>query len=409
MNQKYLLKFDILNGISKLGLATRYYAHKFIDKKHNSAIIGNVWKTEMKENESYEFIIPYGSFPITYKNNKFIFESNKIGNPEEIILREYLIPSEVSIYLIKTEEYSYEDENLDSIIEENSEKFLEIINDFIDNAKLFYNTYILEIEDKPGKVGIYIFDDYWELLNRHNPRKIETIHLDGLELETLEYLKKFKSEKTKKRFSELGMPWKKNLLFEGYPGTGKTSLIFCLASELDCNVAIINFSNKIDDNNFMRAIRRLPKKCILVLDDIDALFKARKETDEYKNNISFSALLNTLDGLAYRQGMITIMTTNYMCNLDAALKRPGRIDKILNFGLATKAQTKHMFNKFFPEHTDDFDKFYKNIKKYKFTTAIIQQYFMWYLEEYEKIYENIEEFEELCSKNNYDKSLDLYS
>ena len=92
----------------------------------------------------------------------------------------------------------------------------------------------------------------------------------------------------------------------------------------------------MDDNNFMRAIRRLPKKCILVLDDIDALFKERKSNDGMKNALSFSALLNTLDGLAYRQGLITFMTTNYLCNLDSALKRPGRIDKIYSFQLASK-------------------------------------------------------------------------
>ena len=76
----------------------------------------------------------------------------------------------------------------------------------------------------------------------------------------------------------------------------------------------------MDDNNFMRAIRRLPRNSILVLEDIDVLFKERKENDGFKSSLSFSALLNTLDGLAFRQGMITFMTTNYLCNLDSALK-----------------------------------------------------------------------------------------
>lgn len=405
----YLYKFDIQNGISSLGLATRYYAYKCLVDKTQGAIVGRVWKTELKEDENYECIMPYGSYEISFKGNKLQFVCNKVGGVEEIILRDQLIPSEICIYLIETDEFNLKTPELEKVKQENSEKHLNIIKDFIKEAKLYYDTYIIEIEDKPGKVGIHIFDEYWELLNRHEPRMINTIHLDGIEHQVLEYLKTFKSEKTKKRFIELGMPWKKNLLFEGYPGTGKTSLVFCLASELDCNVAIINFSNKMDDNNFMRAIRRLPKKCILVLDDIDALFKARKDSDEHKNNISFSALLNTLDGLAYRQGMITIMTTNYICNLDPALKRPGRIDKIVNFGLATKGQTKHMFEKFFPENKDNFLEFYKIIKKYKYTTAILQQYFMWHMEEYEKIFENIEEFEELCSKNKYDSSLELYS
>ena len=207
-----------------------------------------------------------------------------------------------------------------------------------EDRSLPYTAYLVEylldgkshydIAIAPKRVDI--FDDYWELLNRHQPRKIDTVCLDGKEKEILEYIKHFKSAKTKERYIQTGTPYKKNIMFEGFPGTGKTSLIFGLASELDCNIAIINFSRNMDDNTFMRAIRRLPKNCMLVLEDIDVLFKERKENDGYKSSLSFSALLNTLDGLAFRQGTITIMTTNYLCNLDSALKRPGRIDKIMH-------------------------------------------------------------------------------
>ena len=36
----------------------------------------------------------------------------------------------------------------------------------------------------------------------------------------------------KRRYLETGTPYKKNIMFEGYPGTGKTSLVFAIASEL---------------------------------------------------------------------------------------------------------------------------------------------------------------------------------
>ena len=45
-------------------------------------------------------------------------------------------------------------------------------------------------------------------------------------------------------------------MLEGLPGTGKTSLIFALASELKQNIAILNFNKDVDDNVFMRAIRK---------------------------------------------------------------------------------------------------------------------------------------------------------
>ena len=177
------------------------------------------------------------------------------------------------------------------------------------------------------------------------------------------------------------------------------------------NIAILNFNKDVDDNVFMRAIRKIPKNCFLVLEDIDVLFKERKENDSFKSNISFSALLNTLDGLAFRHNMITIMTTNYACNLDMALKRPGRIDKCISFTFAKENQVRHMFNKFFDEHIEDFEKFYKLIKNNKFTTAILQQYFIWYMDEYEKIYDedNLLEFKNLCKKNDYEKSINIYT
>ena len=67
------------------------------------------------------------------------------------------------------------------------------------------------------------------------------------------------------------------------PGTGKTSLIFALASELDLDIAILHFDSKLTDVRFMQAIQRMPKKSILVIEDVDHLFIERKKNDEYKN------------------------------------------------------------------------------------------------------------------------------
>ena len=71
------------------------------------------------------------------------------------------------------------------------------------------------------------------------------------------------------------------------PGTGKTSLIFSLASELKMNIAIMSFTSEMNDNILMRCFRRIPENCILVIEDIDALFESRKKNDDLKNNITF--------------------------------------------------------------------------------------------------------------------------
>ena len=119
------------------------------------------------------------------------------------------------------------------------------------------------IDNDDEKVSIYFFDEYWELLTKRLPRNHNTIYLNGVEDKVFEYIKKFKSKEVKKRYSELGIPYKRNIMLEGYPGTGKTSLIFAIASELNCNIAIMNFNKDLDDNSFMRAIRKIPKNSIV--------------------------------------------------------------------------------------------------------------------------------------------------
>ena len=56
---------------------------------------------------------------------------------------------------------------------------------------------------------------------------------------------------------------KLNLLFHGYPGTGKTSLVYSIASELNMGIALLSFTRKMEDSDLMRALRRLPEDTIL--------------------------------------------------------------------------------------------------------------------------------------------------
>ena len=55
-----------------------------------------------------------------------------------------------------------------------------------------------------------------------------------------------------------------NILLEGYPGTGKTSIIYAIASYLNLNVAILNFDREMTDYKFMRALRRIPENTVLI-------------------------------------------------------------------------------------------------------------------------------------------------
>lgn len=285
----------------------------------------------------------------------------------------------------------------------------EIITNFITDASEFYANKWLDKEDEVSKVTVYIWDEnYWETLEKSSNRKLSTIYLDGMEQTVLEKIKDFRSEETQKLYNGFGIPYKFNMMFHGVPGTGKTSLIFSLASELKMNVAILTFTQDMNDNTLMRCFRRLPENCILVIEDIDTLFESRKKNDELKNNITFSGLLNTTDGMGHVDKQIIIMTTNHPLNLDNALKRPGRVDMTVEFKYSTKSQIKTMFDKFLPNQTERFNEFYKPIKRLKLTTAILQHFF--FMNRLcDNIIDHIPELEKICNDNNYEPKQDLYS
>ena len=396
-DKKYTL--DIKNGNSKYGLALRYYGYTFLEKKNHLALPGRNKKSDYLEKKKLDYILPDGFSYFSYEELHFtiLISINKI--PLDELCHEHIYNSSVTIttHPLEGKDFSYDE-------------MKEIVEKFLKESLEFYESSILGTNDLSNKVSVYIYDDYWVLLNKHQPRKLSTMHLDGLDEEVLEYVKTFFLTENKKKYQKWGIPYKLNLLLEGHPGTGKTSLIFAIASELNMNVAILNFNNNMDDNNFMRAIRTAPANTMLVLEDIDVLFKERKSNDELKNSISFSGLLNSLDGLGYKPEQITWLTTNYECNLDNALIRPGRIDNSYHFDYTNKNQTLSMFNKFFPENTERENHLWENLKNYKYTTAILQQFFLENINDIEGLFneENINRFSEICKKNDYNKKLDLY-
>ncbi|KAG6815784.1 hypothetical protein H0H87_011377, partial [Tephrocybe sp. NHM501043] len=65
------------------------------------------------------------------------------------------------------------------------------------------------------------------------------------------------------------------------------------------------------------------------------------------STITFSGLLNAIDGIGSDEGRVFIATTNWADRLDPALLRPGRIDVKIEYKLATHAQASALFVRFF--------------------------------------------------------------
>jgi len=271
--------------------------------------------------------LPYGKSEIEYKGETFVIE-NKPHYPPVNIADIASLYNEVNI--------------------ECDDSQGELIKDFlIECHEIWSKEYNEKHKSNKDKIKVLIWDDYWEDFYTRPTRSLESISFDHKQ-ELLDDMKHFLSIETEKKYRRIGRPYHRNYLLEGIPGTGKTSIIYAMASELNMSVAIINFTVELNDTKFMRAIQKLPEDSILVLEDIDHLFIERKKNDDCKNAVTFSGILNALDGLVSQDRLVTFLTTNHKCHLDKALIRPGRIDKQYHFDYSTKTQIKHMYSIFFP-------------------------------------------------------------
>lgn len=217
----------------------------------------------------------------------------------------------------------------------------------------------IALKGNEGKTVIYTsFGPEWRKFGQpKNKRALSSVVLDkGLDEKIINDVKGFLGNG--KWYSERGIPYRRGYLLYGPPGSGKTSFIQALAGELDYNICILNLSEQnLTDDRLNHLMNNMPERSILLLEDIDAAFKTRAKTDMIEHslnvdqphtNVTFSGLLNALDGVASSEETITFMTTNHREKLDPAIMRPGRIDFHIFVGNATPYQAEKMFVKFYP-------------------------------------------------------------
>ncbi|KAK6632473.1 mitochondrial chaperone [Polyplax serrata] len=188
-------------------------------------------------------------------------------------------------------------------------------------------------------------------------------------------------------YTDRGIPYRRGYLLYGPPGCGKSSFISALAGELQFGICVLNLSERgLTDDRLNHLLAVAPQNTIILLEDIDSAFLSREEFGEGKNlyeglsRVTFSGLLNCLDGVASAEARVLFMTTNYIERLDPALIRPGRVDVKEFVGYCSPHQVEQMFLRFYPQLEIHSKQFTAKVMSYnkKLSPAQLQGYFMFY-------------------------------
>ena len=240
------------------------------------------------------------------------------------------------------------------------------------------------------KTNIYITNEYgeWFIYNKIPSRKIESVYLDNdIVNKIITDMDVFK--KSEDEYNNFGIPYKRTYLLTGPPGVGKTSLIKAICGKYDYSLSMISVSKNFDNCSLIHAFKEIEDNTILLLEDIDSLFEKRQSTSD-NPSLTFSNLINILDGVLYKHGIIIFMTTNHPEKLDSALLRIGRIDLILQIDFPSKNNIYKVFvdllkNKYDKNKINKkYSIFYDNIKNKKIPMCAIVNFLFRYREEWEK-------------------------
>lgn len=148
------------------------------------------------------------------------------------------------------------------------------------------------------------------------------------------------------KYVRYGARMPKGVLLYGPPGTGKTLLARALAGEAEVPFFAMSGSDFVEKFVGVGAsrVRELFKKarkagrCVIFIDEIDAMGKKRDEASSDERDQTLNALLSEMSGFYTGDGVVVIAATNRIEMLDPALLRPGRFDRQIEVGLPDRQE-----------------------------------------------------------------------
>ena len=199
-----------------------------------------------------------------------------------------------------------------------------------------------------GKAKAQVFD-------KDNSKRVTFKDVAGLEEAKVEIMEIVDFLKKADKYRELGAKIPKGALLVGPPGTGKTLLAKAVAGEANVPFLSISGSDFVEmfvgvgasrvRDLFEQAKQKAP--CIVFIDEIDAIGRARGKNagfsgnDERENTLN--QLLTEMDGFQTNTGVIVLAATNRADILDKALMRAGRFDRQIEVGLPDVKEREEIF------------------------------------------------------------------
>ncbi len=194
-----------------------------------------------------------------------------------------------------------------------------------------------------------------KLFDKDNNIKVTFKDVAGLEEAKVEVMEIVDFLKNPKKYTALGGKIPKGALLVGPPGTGKTLLAKAVAGEANVPFFSISGSDFVEmfvgvgasrvRDLFKQAKEKAP--CIVFIDEIDAVGRARSKNGGFSSNDerenTLNQLLTEMDGFGTNSGVIILAATNRADILDKALMRAGRFDRQINVDLPELKEREEIF------------------------------------------------------------------
>ncbi|MBO7198570.1 MAG: ATP-dependent zinc metalloprotease FtsH, partial [Alistipes sp.] len=194
-----------------------------------------------------------------------------------------------------------------------------------------------------------------QMSDKNSKERVTFKDVAGLEEAKVEIMEIVDFLKNANKYKELGAKIPRGALLAGPPGTGKTLLAKAVAGEANVPFLSISGSDFVEmfvgvGASRVRDLFEQAKKvapCIVFIDEIDAIGRARGKNSGFSGNDerenTLNQLLTEMDGFQTNAGVIVLAATNRVDILDKALMRAGRFDRQIEVGLPDVKERKEIF------------------------------------------------------------------